>query len=173
MAERPVSTGEAGVTPVEGRGPGLRSTQEVARKGDWATYQFRSVQKLQVALHAKAKGAPGYRFYALYDKIYRQDILAHPRLGPVPGEQGRARGWTGKTLRTSRRTGGSDGWGNWRLRSEGRDVPSGPDPAGVYPARGPTNGKMLSVGYPDGQCGPPRYPTSLWDGPRPVTRFIP
>jgi len=36
-----------------------------------------SVQKLQMALHAKAKSESGYRFYALYDKIYRTDILAH------------------------------------------------------------------------------------------------
>ena len=33
------------------------------------------VQKLQEALHAKAKGAPTYRFYALYDKVYRKDVL--------------------------------------------------------------------------------------------------
>lgn len=34
-----------------------------------------SVQKLQAALHAKAKGSPAYRFYALYDKVYRKDVL--------------------------------------------------------------------------------------------------
>ena len=33
------------------------------------------VQKLQDTLHAKAKGSPEYRFYALYDKVYREDVL--------------------------------------------------------------------------------------------------
>ena len=33
------------------------------------------VGKLQTALHTKAKNSPDYRFYALYDKIDRRDVL--------------------------------------------------------------------------------------------------
>jgi RNA-directed DNA polymerase len=36
-----------------------------------------TVRKLQTALHTKAKESPGYRFYALYDKVYREDVLRY------------------------------------------------------------------------------------------------
>ena len=36
-----------------------------------------SIQRLRTALHTKAKEEPKYRFYLLYDKIYRQDVLLH------------------------------------------------------------------------------------------------
>ena len=65
------------------------------------------VQKLQTTLHAKAKEAPGYRFYRLYDKVYRRDILefAYQRCRSNDG----APGWTAKPSRTSRRTDATDG----------------------------------------------------------------
>src|SRR5207342_2887238 len=64
--------------PVEGRDLSSRRTQYVVRAwrlGNLSTPK--TVQKLQKALHAKAKAEAGYRFYALYDKISREDILTH------------------------------------------------------------------------------------------------
>jgi RNA-directed DNA polymerase len=37
----------------------------------------KKVRKLQETLNAKAKGSPTYRFYALYDKMYREDVLMY------------------------------------------------------------------------------------------------
>jgi hypothetical protein len=52
----------------------------------------KSVRKLQKALHAKAKAEAGYRFYALYDKISRDDILAHAYAQCRSNKRGRAAG---------------------------------------------------------------------------------
>ena len=53
------------------------------------------VESLQMALHTKAKGSPDYRFSALYDKIYRRDVLgfAYDRCranGGAPGADGQS-----------------------------------------------------------------------------------
>ena len=63
---------------MEGRGLSSGLTQQVERDrrlGNLKTPE--SVQKLRTALHAKAKEEPGYRFYLLYDKLYRQDVLSY------------------------------------------------------------------------------------------------
>ena len=51
------------------------------------------LRRLQEALYTKAKQEPAYRFYLLYDKVYRTDILAHAyalskQHGGAPGVDG-------------------------------------------------------------------------------------
>jgi RNA-directed DNA polymerase len=54
-----------------------------------------TVGKLQETLHAKAKRAPTYRFYALYDKMYRADVLSHAyRCCAANGGAAGVDGWT-------------------------------------------------------------------------------
>src|ERR1035438_9679267 len=63
--------------PGEGRSLSWKPTQEVTKTEGLAMSLStpESVQKLQAALHDKAKESPDFRFYALYDKVYRKDVL--------------------------------------------------------------------------------------------------
>ena len=104
----------------------------------------KSVQKLQTALHAKAKAEAGYRFYALYDKISHEDILAHAYA----------------QCRSNKGAPGVDGqdfadieavWGAavaWRTGAcaQARDLPTGPHQKSVH-----TEGQWQTqaVGHPD------------------------
>jgi len=77
VAERPVvplKPGNAG----GGKGPQFEvNAQRSEDRGLGNPTTPESVQKLQNALHAKAKGEPGFRLYLVYDKVYRKDILEH------------------------------------------------------------------------------------------------
>src|SRR4029077_283847 len=89
------------------------------------------VGKLQTALHTKAKNSPDYRFYALYDKVYRRDVLAFAYVrsrnnGGVAGvdcqrfaagSMAACRGLTARVSTISRSRDLSCGWRNCRKNS--------------------------------------------------------
>jgi RNA-directed DNA polymerase len=64
--------------PAEGRGPDLRQARKVMRArrlADGPATPLEKVQKLQTSLQAKAKAEPAFRFYSLWDKVCRADVL--------------------------------------------------------------------------------------------------
>lgn len=76
------------------------------------------LRKLQRALYAKAKREPEYRFYSLYDKVYREDVLSHAYA--LCEHNGGAPGVDGQTFRDIEAY-GVDLW----LRELGEEVRTG------------------------------------------------
>jgi group II intron reverse transcriptase/maturase len=83
-----------------------------------------------MALHAKAKAEAGYRFYALYDKIYREDVLALC-VRPVSLEQGRA-GCRSARLREDRGVRGAEVARRTGACAQAGELPAGPYQKSVY-----------------------------------------
>src|SRR5271165_1399576 len=117
--------------PAEGRGFSSEPTSKVGkdrRLGNLATPT--NVQRLQTALHAKAKEEPEFRFHALYDKIYRIDVLeyAYACCRANKGAPG-IDGVTFEGVETYRQ--GTLAWGTGEA-TPGRDVSSGSGKKGLY-----------------------------------------
>jgi RNA-directed DNA polymerase len=82
--------------PAEERGPALQQASKVTRPrrlADGPSTPLERVRKLQTSLQAKAKAEPAFRFYALWDKVCRADVLeeafrACRRNGGAPGCDG-------------------------------------------------------------------------------------
>lgn len=74
----------------------LLKKERVRRLGDLETPE--KIRNLQRELYQKAKNAPEFRFYSLYDKVYRDDILEHAYL--LAAANGGAAGVDGVTFET-------------------------------------------------------------------------
>ena len=76
VAERlvvPMKPGNAGGA----KGPQFKTDAASGEgPGDWATYQLRQGSETPDGVACQSEGEAGYRFYALYDKVYREDVLA-------------------------------------------------------------------------------------------------
>src|SRR5258708_25071839 len=66
------------VMPAKERGPDLRQASKATRRRRLAQglkTPLEKVRKLQTSLQAKAKAEPAFRFYSLWDKVYRADVI--------------------------------------------------------------------------------------------------
>jgi RNA-directed DNA polymerase len=103
----------------EGRGNAFIKFLKEGRIGDCGMLETpEKVRELQRKLYQKAKQEKGFRFYLLYDKVYRRDILSHAyRL--VRANQG-APGVDGETFEEiEKREGGAERYLRFRPQLPG------------------------------------------------------
>jgi RNA-directed DNA polymerase len=97
--------------PAEGRIPDLPQARDgvTARRLTMSLpTPSETVEKLQTSLQSKAKAEPAFRFYALWDKVCRRDVLleAYRRGRANAG----AAGVDGETFERIDAQGSSNGW---------------------------------------------------------------
>ena len=103
-----------------------------------------AIRTLQRKLYRKAKAEPAFRFYLLYDKIYRENILRHAYA--LARANAGAPGGTERPLRQSKRR----AWREWLtgLREELTSKTYRPDPV-----------RRVTIPKPGGGERPLRIPT--------------
>ena len=88
------------------------------------------IRNLQRKLYLKAKNEPEYRFYLLYDKVYREDILAFAY--ELAKANGGAEGVDGVTFDDIESKGVWAFLAELREELKNRDLPAEAGPAGVH-----------------------------------------
>jgi hypothetical protein len=116
VAERlavPMKPGNAG----GGKGPQFKTDARRSEgPGDWATYQLRTAfRNCRRRCTRKRRQNPATASTPSTTRSAARTLWRMPMPSAAPTRARRA--WTVRTSRPSRRTGLSDGWANWRLRS--------------------------------------------------------